>query len=53
VEVTLRHPPPLGRLLRLRSATGGELVAKARPATVALAVSGTASSWNQWCSLQQ
>jgi hypothetical protein len=32
---------------------GGELVAEARPATVALAVLGTASSWNLWCSLQQ
>ena len=60
VEVTLRRPPPLGRPLRLRVGDGGavvhlgdELVAEAHPATVALAVLGTASSWNIWCSLQQ
>jgi hypothetical protein len=50
VEVTLRRPPPLGRPLRLRVGDGGavvqdgeQLVAEARPATVALAVPGTAS----------
>jgi hypothetical protein len=50
VEVTLRRPPPLDRLLWLQV---GELVVEARPATVALAVPETASSWNIWCSLQQ
>jgi hypothetical protein len=53
VEVTLRRPPPRGRLLWLQVDDGDELVAEARPATVALAVPGTASSWNIWCSLQQ
>jgi hypothetical protein len=50
VEVTLRRPPPLGRPLRLQVGDGGavvhdgdELVAEARPATVALGVPGTAS----------
>jgi hypothetical protein len=50
VEVTLRRPPPLGRPLRLRDSDGvavlhdgDELVAEAHPATVALAVPGTAS----------
>jgi hypothetical protein len=57
VEVTLRHPPPLGRPLRLRVGDGGavvhdggavvhdggEFVAEAHPATVGLAVPGTAS----------
>jgi hypothetical protein len=50
VEVTLRHPLPLGRPLRLRVGDGGavvhdggELVAEAHPATVGLAVPGTAS----------
>ncbi len=52
VEVTLRRPPPLGRPLRLRVDDrdgtavvhdGDELVAEARPATVTLAVPGTAS----------
>jgi hypothetical protein len=50
VEVTLRRPPPLDRPLRLRVDDGGavvhdgdELVAEARPATVGLAVPGTAS----------
>jgi hypothetical protein len=50
VEVTLRRPPPLGRPLRLRVGGGGavvhdgdELVAEACPATVGLAVPGTAS----------
>jgi hypothetical protein len=48
VEVTLRRPPPLGRPLRLQLGDGGavvrdgdELVAEARPATVALGVPGT------------
>jgi hypothetical protein len=50
VEVTLRRPPPLGRSLRLRRRDGGavvhdgdELVAEARPATVALGVPGVVS----------
>jgi hypothetical protein len=50
VEVTLRRPPRLGRPLRLRvgdgDATvhdGDEFVAEAHPATVPLAVPGTAS----------
>ena len=50
VEVTLRHPPPLGRPLRLRVDDGDalvhhgdELVAEAHPATVGLAVPATAS----------
>jgi hypothetical protein len=51
VEVTLRRPPPLGRPLRLRPGDGGgavvhdgdELVAEARPATVALDVPGVVS----------
>jgi hypothetical protein len=50
VEVTLRRPPPLGRSLRLRPQDGGavvhdgdELVAEARPATVALGVPGMVS----------
>jgi hypothetical protein len=50
VEVTLRRPPPLGRPLRLRVGDGDavvqdgeQLVAEVRPATVALAVPGTAS----------
>jgi hypothetical protein len=50
VEVTLRRPPPLGRPLRLRLRDGGavvhdgdELVAEARPATVALGVPGVVS----------
>jgi hypothetical protein len=53
VEVTLRRPPPLARPLRLLRADdrdntaavydGDELVAEARPATVALSVPGTAS----------
>jgi hypothetical protein len=50
VEVTLRRPPPLGRPLRLRVGDGGaqvhdgdQLVAEAHPATIALAVPGTAS----------
>jgi hypothetical protein len=50
VEVTLRRPPPLGRPLRLRVGDGGatvhdgdQLVAEAHPATVPLAVPGTAS----------
>ena len=50
VEVTLRRPPPLGRPLRLRVGDGDavvqdgeQLVAEARPATVALAVPATAS----------
>jgi hypothetical protein len=50
VEVTLRRPPPLGRPLRLRRRDGGavvhdgdELVAEARPATVALGVPGVVS----------
>jgi len=50
VEVTLRRPPPLDRPLRLRVGDAGatvrdgdELVAEAHPATVALAVPGTAA----------
>jgi hypothetical protein len=50
VEVTLRRLPPLGRPLRLRVGDdvavvhdGDELVAEARPATVGLAVPGTAA----------
>jgi hypothetical protein len=50
VEVTLRRPPPLGRPLRLRQRDGGgvvhdgdELVAEARPATVALDVPAAVS----------
>jgi hypothetical protein len=51
VEVTLRRPPPLGRPLRLRSGRdggatvhdGGELVAEARPTTVALEVPAVVS----------
>jgi hypothetical protein len=50
VEVTLRRPPPLGRPLRLRPRDGGavvhdgeELVAEARPATVALGVPAVVS----------
>jgi hypothetical protein len=48
VEVTLRRPPPLGPPLRLGDGgavvhDGDELVAEARPATIALAVPGTAS----------
>jgi hypothetical protein len=53
VELTLRRPPPLGRPLRLRAddrdgsgATvhhSDQLLAEAHPATVALAVPGTAS----------
>ena len=50
VEVTLRRPPPLGRPLRLRVGDGGavvhdgdELVAEARPATVALGVPAVVS----------
>jgi hypothetical protein len=53
VGVTLRRPPPLGRLLRLRSATAASWSPRPARPTVALAVPGTASSWNQWCSLQQ
>jgi hypothetical protein len=51
VEVTLRRPPPLGRPLRLRAGGDGaatvhdgeDLVAEARPATVALDVPGVVS----------
>jgi hypothetical protein len=50
VEVTLRRPPPLGRPLRLRRQDGGavvhdgdELVAEARPGTVARGVPGAVS----------
>jgi hypothetical protein len=50
VEVTLRHPPPLGRPLRLRVGDGGalvddgdELIDEAQPATVALALPEIAS----------
>jgi hypothetical protein len=39
-EVTLRRPPPLGRLLRLRSATAASLSPRPARPTVALAVSG-------------
>jgi hypothetical protein len=51
MEVTLRRPPPLGRPLRLRRRNGdgavvhdgAELVAEARPATVALGVPAVVS----------
>ena len=58
VEVTLRRPPPLGRPLRLQVGDGGavvhdgdELVAEACPATVALAVPGTASPAQARCAV--